>query len=125
MMVGTVVVYTCEFKGWQLKKRWFKEFPGSRCHPLKNGGSSWMMMNPYYKKMVAHKPTYKKWWLDFQGLYTFLYWVICWFNFQEAKFLHMPSLDGDLLSLKLFLRPRQFGPIFRGKLLLVLGRGTL
>ena len=36
----------------------------------------------------------------------------------------MPLLDGDLLSLKLCVRPGQFGPIFRGELLLVLGRGT-
>ncbi len=31
-------------------------------HHIKNGGSFWIMISPYYKKVLVRKPTYKKWW---------------------------------------------------------------
>ena len=34
-------------------------------HHVKNGGSFWLMINPYFKKIETHKPTYQlsvAWW---------------------------------------------------------------
>ena len=46
-------------------------------HRFKNGGSFWKMINPT-KIMVVRKPTYKKWWLDFQGNHhRMILWVLC------------------------------------------------
>ena len=42
-----------------------------RCHHIKNGGTIWIMRNPYFlNKMVVHKlinQPIQNWWLDFQG----------------------------------------------------------
>ena len=58
--VCTVYIYICIYL-----------YPGSQPPFQKNGGSFWMMINPYYQqKWLFVTPTYKRWWLDFQGLYT-------------------------------------------------------
>jgi len=41
-------------------------------HHLKNGGSFCMMINQYLKNGETRKPTYKKCWLDFQGIHNIL-----------------------------------------------------
>ena len=35
---------------------------------VKDGGSFWMVINPYLKNGEPGKPTYENWWLDFQGI---------------------------------------------------------
>ena len=56
-------------------------------HHLKNGGSFCMMINQYLKNGETRKPTYKKCWLDFQGIHNILQPKPWFFSTKSPSFL--------------------------------------